>query len=99
MSILPFSRKRIGDNLSLVDGDLFFSRLQTLTIPVNLQRVMGSGLALHTKQKFPDVYVAYQDACRSRHITEIRPYLYKREGSLEEELADFGADLTTPNAV
>ena len=99
MSILPRSRKRIGDNISLVDGDLFFSRLQTLTIPVNLQRVMGRGLALHTRQKFPDVYVAYQDACRSRHITEIKPYLYKREGSLDEELADFGADLTTPNAV
>ena len=99
MSILPYSRKRIGDNLSLVDGDLFFSRLQTLTIPVNLQRVMGRGLALHTKQRFPDVYVAYQDACRSRRITATKPYLYKREGSLDEELADFGADLTTPNAV
>ena len=60
---------------------------------------MGKGLALHTKQKFPDVYVAYQDACRSKRITEIKPYLYKREGSLDEELADFGADLTTPNAV
>ena len=60
---------------------------------------MGKGLALHTKQKFPDVYVAYQDACRSKRVTEIKPYLYKREGSLDEELADFGADLTTPNAV
>ena len=99
MSILPSSRKRIGDNLSLVDGNLFFSRLQTLTIPVNLQGVMGKGLALHTKQKFPDVYVAYQDACRSKRITETKPYLYKREGSLDEELADFGADLATPNAV
>ena len=60
---------------------------------------MGKGLALHTKQKFPDVYVAYQDACWSKRITEIKPCLYKREGSLDEELADFGADLTTPNAV
>ena len=99
MSILPRSRKRIGDNLSLVDGDLFLSRLQTLTIPVNLQRVMGRGLALQTKQRFPDVYVAYQDACRAKRIAATKPYLYKREGSLDEELADFGADLTTPNAV
>ncbi len=30
MSILPRSREQIGDNLSLVDGDLFFSRLQIL---------------------------------------------------------------------
>ena len=99
MTILPRSRKQIGDNLSLIDGNLFFSRLQTLTIPVNLQGVMGSGLALYTKQKFPDVYVEYQDVCRAKRITATKPYLYKREGSLDEELADFGADLTTPNAV
>ena len=99
MSILPRSRKQIGDNLSLVDGDLFFSRLQTLTIPVNLSGVMGKGLALHTKRKFPDVYVAYQDACRSKRITAIKPYLYKREGSLDEELADHGSEFHTPNAV
>lgn len=99
MAILPRSRKQIGDNLSLIDGNLFFSRLQTLTIPVNLQGVMGSGLALYTKQKFPDVYAAYQNVCRSKRITATKPYLYKREGSLDEELADFGADLITPNAV
>ena len=99
MSILPRSRKQIGDNLSLVDGDLFFSRLQTLTIPVNLSGVMGKGLALHTKQKFPEVYFAYQDACRSKRITATKPYLYKREGSLDEELADHGSELSTPNAV
>lgn len=99
MSILPRSRKRIGDNLSLVDGNLFFSRMQTLTVPVNLQRVMGSGLALHTKNKFPDVYVAYQDACRSKRITATKPYLYKRESSLDEELADHGSEFRTPNAV
>ena len=99
MSMLPSSRKRIGDNLSLIDGNLFFSRLQTLTIPVNLQGVMGRGLAMHTKQKFPDVYVAYQDACRSKHITATKPYLYMRESSLDEELADHGSEFDTPNAV
>ena len=34
MALLPRSRKQIGDNLSLIDGNLFFSRLQTLTIPI-----------------------------------------------------------------
>lgn len=99
MPILPHSRKRIGDNLSIVDGDLFFSRLQTLTVPVNLQSVMGRGLALRTKYQFPDVYVAYQDACRSKRITATKPYLYKRESSLAEELADHGSEFRTPNAV
>ena len=99
MFFQPNSRDKIGDNISLIDGDMFFSTLQTLTISVNLQGVMGKGLASRAKYQFPDVYVAYQDACRSKRITATKPYLYKREGSLDEELADFGADLTTSNAV
>ena len=99
MFFQPNSRTKIGDNISVIDGDMFFSTLQTLTISVNLQGIMGKGLASRAKYQFPDVYVAYQDVCRSKQITATKPYLYKREGSLDEELADFGADLTTPNAV
>ena len=99
MFFQPNNRTKIGDNISVIEGDMFFSTLQTLTISVNLQGVMGKGLASRAKYQFPDVYVAYQDACRSKRITATKPYLYKREGSLDEELADFGADLATPNAV
>ena len=41
----------------------------------------------------------YFDACRSKRITAVKPYLYKREGSLDEELADHGSEFRTPNAV
>ena len=99
MFFQPNRRDKVGDNISLIDGDMFFSNLQTLTISVNLQGIMGKGLASRAKYQFPDVYVAYQDACRSRCITATKPYLYKREGALDEELADFGTDLATPNAV
>ncbi len=99
MFFQPNRRDKIGDNISLIEGDMFFSNLQTLTISVNLEGVMGKGLASRAKYQFPDVYVAYQDACRSKRITATKPYIYKREGSLDEELADFGTDLATPNAV
>ncbi len=99
MFFKPYSRKRIGENISLIDGDMFFSNLQTLTISVNLQGVMGKGLASRAKYQFPDVYVAYQDVCRAKRITATKPYLYKRESSLDEELADLGTPLVTPNAV
>ena len=99
MFFQPNSRTKIGDNISVIEGDMFFSTLQTLTISVNLQGVMGKGLASRAKYQFPDVYVEYQDVCRSKRITATKPYLYKREGSLDEELADFGADLGTRNAV
>ena len=99
MFFQPNSRNKIGNNISLIDGDMFFSSLQTLTISVNLQGIMGKGLASRAKYQFPDVYVAYQDACRSKHITATKPYLYMRESSLDEELADHGSEFDTPNAV
>jgi O-acetyl-ADP-ribose deacetylase (regulator of RNase III) len=100
MFFQPRSKTKIG-NISLIDGDMFFSGMQTLTVSVNLQGIMGKGLASRAKYQFPDVYVVYQDACRSRRITATKPFLYKREASLDEELADQAATspIETPNAV
>jgi hypothetical protein len=99
MFFKPLSVGRIGENISLVNGDMFFSGRQTLTVSVNLQGIMGKGLASRAKYQFPDVYVVYQDACRARRITATKPFLYKREASVDEELADLGTPLSTPNAI
>lgn len=98
MFFQPRFATRIG-NISLVNGDMFFSDMQTLTVSVNLQKIMGKGLASRAKYQFPDVYVKYQDACQSKRITATKPYLYKREASLDEELADLTSPLSTTNAV
>jgi O-acetyl-ADP-ribose deacetylase (regulator of RNase III) len=95
----PSFKSQIGRNISLVEGDMFFSGMQTLTVSVNTQGVMGKGLASRAKYQFPDVYVNYQDACRSRKLTATKPYIYKREASLDQELADLTTPLQTPNAV
>ncbi len=99
MFFQPLSAARIGANISLIDGDMFFSDMQTLTVSVNLQGIMGKGLASRAKYQFPDVYVEYQDACRARRLTATKPYLYKREASLDEDLADLSTPIATPNAV
>lgn len=95
----PKIKTGVGDNISLIDGDMFFSTMQTLTISVNLQGIMGKGLASRAKYQFPDVYVEYQDACRARKLTARQPYLYKRETSLDYELSDSSFPLSTPDAV
>ncbi len=98
MFFRPANRYSITKRLSLVDGDMFFSEMQTLTVSVNTVGVMGKGLASRAKYQFPDVYVVYQDACRSRKLTGTRPYLYKRESYLDEELADDPGSLISTNA-
>lgn len=83
--------------LKLVEGDMFFSPMQTLTISVNTVGVMGKGLASRAKYQFPDAYVVYQDACKKNIIQPGRPFLYKREASLDVELADEPYHLTNAN--
>jgi len=88
MFFLPRRIGRVTSSLYWVDGDMFFTHLQTLTISVNIVGVMGKGLASRAKYHFPDVYVAYQDVCRRKILKMGKPYLYKREISLEQVLAD-----------
>ena len=89
MFFQPHRRTEIGQHISLIDGgDIFFSELQTLTVTVNLKGIMGKGLALRAKDQFPDIYVEYGKACRSKKVTSARPYIYKREVSVTDELMD-----------
>ncbi len=88
MFFAPTRLYSLTKRLRLVEGDMFFSRMQTLTISVNTVGVMGKGLASRAKYQFPDAYVVYQDACRKRLLLPGKPYLYKREASLDTALAD-----------
>jgi O-acetyl-ADP-ribose deacetylase (regulator of RNase III) len=98
MFFRPARRFRVTDNLFLADGDMFFSLMQTLTVSVNVVGIMGKGLASRAKYQFPDVYVVYQDACRRRKLGMGKPYLYKREAFVDEELADEPGTLPEVNA-
>jgi O-acetyl-ADP-ribose deacetylase (regulator of RNase III) len=98
MFFRPSKRYLLAPQLSLVEGDMFFSAMQTLTVSVNTVGVMGRGLASRAKHQFPDVYVHYQDACRSKAVAMGQPVLYKRESFIDAELADEPASLYRPNA-
>ncbi len=84
-----WSQRLKSTKISLVRGDMFFSRMQTLTVSVNCMGVMGRGLASTAKYRFPDVYVKYQEVCRNKNLKIGQPYLYKRESSVFEALVEF----------
>ncbi|MGA3315404.1 MAG: DarT ssDNA thymidine ADP-ribosyltransferase family protein [Candidatus Korobacteraceae bacterium] len=92
----PVKRYQITPQLSLAEGDMFFSRMQTLTVSVNTVGIMGKGLASRAKYQFPDVYVVYQDACRAKQLKMGKPYLYKRESPFDDELPDEPRGLPSP---
>jgi len=93
MFFRPYLQKELTPRLSLVEGDMFFSRMQTLTISVNVVGVMGKGLASRAKYQFPAVYVAYQDFCRRKTIRMGKPVVYTMEISVDQQLADEGENL------
>ncbi len=98
MFFQPLSISYLTPKLYLAEGDMFFSRRQTITISVNIKGVMGKGLASRAKYQFPGVYVYYQDLCRNSKLKMGRPQLYKRESSLDYELADEPQTLSNGNA-
>ena len=97
MFFAPEYERPLTAQLYLVKGDMFFSGMQTLTISVNTVGVMGKGLASRAKYQFPDAYVEYQRVCKSGELVMGRPYLYKREKSLDEEMAEDPATLRVTN--
>jgi len=94
---LPSRRFIITPQLFIAEGDMFFSQMQTLTVSVNTMGIMGKGLASRAKYQFPDVYVIYQDLCRSKQLQMGKPRIYKREASLEHGLADEPDTLSNTN--
>jgi O-acetyl-ADP-ribose deacetylase (regulator of RNase III) len=98
MFFQPFRKIDLTPYISLVEGDMFLSRMQTVTVSVNCVGVMGKGLASRAKYQFSDVYVYYQDLCRKGILQMGKPRIYKRESSFDYQLADEPETLSNANS-
>jgi len=63
--------------VKILVGNLFESKAQTLVNTVNCVGVMGKGIALEFKQRFPDMYQDYVVRCKRGEVRLGKPYLYK----------------------
>src|SRR5262245_40775807 len=64
-------------NINVKVGNLFESRAKTLVNTVNCVGVMGKGIALGFKERFPEMYEDYRRRCERKEVKLGRPYLYK----------------------
>lgn len=65
--------------VEVLKGNLFDSGAQTLVNTVNTVGVMGKGVALEFRKRFPEMYEDYLERC-ARHAVRLgRPYLYRSE--------------------
>lgn len=59
-------------------GNICDSTAQVIVNPVNLVGVMGKGLALEFKQKYPEMYKEYRCLCLNGQLKDMGLHLYKK---------------------
>lgn len=62
-------------------GDLLQADVDAYVSAVNTMGVIGKGIALQFKQAYPDMFKAYQKACKSGELQTGRMHLFDRGGS------------------
>ncbi len=63
--------------MKILLGNIFESKCTTLVNTVNCVGVMGKGIALEFKRKYPDMFAEYRKLCSSGSIHPGCPYLYR----------------------
>jgi O-acetyl-ADP-ribose deacetylase (regulator of RNase III)/uncharacterized protein YwgA len=63
--------------MKVLVGDILQSKAQTLINTVNCVGVMGKGIALEFKKRFPEMFKDYVERCERKEIKPGAPYLYK----------------------
>ena len=77
---MPGRPHELEPSVQVVVGDMFESSAQTLVNTVNTVGVMGKGVALEFKHRFPDMFEDYRQRCERGEVRLGKPYLYRRPG-------------------
>lgn len=62
-----------------IKGNIFNSKCQTIVNTINCVGVMGKGIALVYKLRYPNMYVEYKDHCNKKLIKTGLLWLYKKQ--------------------
>lgn len=66
-------------DIKFTKGNLFTSKHQTLVNTINCVGVMGAGIALEFKYRYPKMYDEYVKLCQEKYIRIGSLWLYRRE--------------------
>lgn len=68
-------------NVTIINGNIFNSKAQTIVNTVNCVGVMGKGIALVFKLRYPSMFEVYQEYCKRKLIAVGKLWIYKGEPS------------------
>lgn len=64
-------------NIKIIKGNLFTSNAQTIVNTVNTVGVMGAGIALECRLRYPDMFSKYVELCKNKQLEVGMLWLYK----------------------
>lgn len=67
--------------VTFVKGDIFKSPAQVLTNTVNCVGIMGKGVALEFKNRYPQMFGDYKSKCDQGNVKPGQPYLWENDSS------------------
>jgi len=69
---------RMGTKITIIsNGDIFNTECEALVNPVNIKGIMGKGLALAFKTKYPAHFENYKRACQNGEMTTEKVLAYQ----------------------
>ena len=74
---IMYDDKRVIVMLKYLKGDLLSSPAQVQVNTVNTVGVMGKGIALQFKNKYPEMFIEYQKVCEKQQLDIGKLYLWK----------------------
>ena len=69
----------MANNITIINGNIFNTKSQTIVNTVNCVGVMGKGIALVFKLRYPSMFKLYQDYCKQNLISVGKLWIYKGE--------------------
>jgi O-acetyl-ADP-ribose deacetylase (regulator of RNase III)/uncharacterized protein YwgA len=84
--------------IKVLVGNLFESSAQTLVNTVNCVGVMGKGIALEFKKRYPNMFNDYERRCKTSEVKLGRPYLFKPTSVIDSrqcQYSMFSEDMST----
>jgi O-acetyl-ADP-ribose deacetylase (regulator of RNase III) len=69
----------MSNNIQIIKGNIFNTKKQTVVNTVNCVGVMGKGIALVYKLRYPKMFDLYQEYCEKKMITIGKLWLYNKE--------------------
>ncbi|MCQ8879691.1 macro domain-containing protein [Pseudoalteromonas shioyasakiensis] len=65
--------------VKVISGNIFNSKCDFLVNPVNCDGVMGAGLALEFKLRYPEMFIKYEALCEAKKLNIGLLWIYKSE--------------------